>query len=436
MAGPLPDTAPFAGFERMLALRYLRAHRKEGFISVISLFSFLGIMLGVATLITVMAVMNGFRTELLTKILGFSGHATIVSADRAPIADFAGLSVKLAEIPEVTRVIPFVEGQVLATSLRSNNGVLIRGVRESDLKQLSSVNNDKLVTAMKDPGTPDEQAALDGFDTSEGIAVGRRLADRHLLGLGSGLTLVAPEGPETIMGSVPRSRDFTVVAIFEMGMSQYDDGVIFMPIADAQEFLASEAGVSAIEVMVSEPDAIAGKLPAMRAVLGDGYSIGTWQGRNKEFFEALATERIVMFFILSLIVLVAALNIISGMIMLVKDKGHSIAILRTMGATQSAVMRVFMMTGSTIGIAGTAAGVALGLIVAMNVHHIAGFISWLTGVNVFDPTVRFLAQLPSDVDPAQVLWTALMALTLSVLATIYPSWQAARLDPVEALRYE
>jgi lipoprotein-releasing system permease protein len=219
-------------------------------------------------------------------------------------------------------------------------------------------------------------------------------------------------------------------------MSQYDDGVVFMPIAGAQDFLASEDGVSAIELMVENPDTIATQLPAMKAALGNGFTIGTWQGRNKEFFEALATERIVMFFILSLIVLVAALNIISGMIMLVKDKGHSIAILRTMGATQSAVMRIFLMTGSSIGVAGTIAGVLLGLLVAMNVQHIASFISWITGVNVFDPTVRFLAELPSDVEPMQVLWTALMALALSVLATIYPSWRAARLDPVEALRYE
>ena len=380
--------------------------------------------------------MNGFRTELLDKILGFSGHATMFAVDRSPITDFAALSAKLKEVPAVKLVMPFVEGQALASSQRSSTGVLIRGVRESDLKGLASINNDNLMTAIKDAGTPDDVPSLDGFDGSEGIAIGRRMADVHRLGLGSTLTILSPEGPETIMGGMPRSRDFTVVAIFEMGMSQYDEGIVFMPLADAQEFLSKEDGVTAVEMMVETPDRIGEMLPQFQKVVGERYNFGTWQGRNKTFFDALAVERNVMFLILSMIILVAAFNIISGMIMLVKDKGHSIAILRTMGATRSAIMRVFFMTGSSIGVAGTIGGLLLGIVVALNVHHLATFISWVSGTNVFDPSVRFLAELPSDIEPMQVVWVAGLSLALSVLATLYPSYRAARLDPVEALRYE
>jgi lipoprotein-releasing system permease protein len=436
MGQALPDTKPFAGFERMLALRYLRSKRREGFISVISGFSFLGIMLGVATLIVVMAVMNGFRTELLDKILGFSGHATIVSETRAPIADYERISEKLAALPGVTFVMPFVEGQALASSSVNNTGILVRGVREQDLKKLRGFNNDKLLTSVADPNVPDKTPSIDGFDRAGGVAVGRGLADKHLLGLGSTLTIVSPNGPETIMGSAPRIRDFTVVAIYQAGMSLYDDSIVYMPLADAQEYFVSEEGVSAIEVMVDRPEQVESMVKPLAEVLGPGYTISTWRGRNQSFFTALAVERNVMFIILALIIVVAAFNVISGLIMLVKDKSHDIAILRTMGATSSAIQRVFFMTGAAIGVAGTLAGFLLGLLITTNIDRIQKWVEWLTQTQVFPKEFYYLSQLPADVDVSQTAWVVGMALILSFLATLYPSWRAAKLDPVEALRYE
>jgi lipoprotein-releasing system permease protein len=436
MAQALPDTKPFAGFERMLALRYLRSKRREGFISVISGFSFLGIMLGVATLIVVMAVMNGFRSELLDKILGFSGHATIVSETRAPIPDFEQVSEKLGKVPGVTFVMPFVEGQALASSSVNNTGILVRGVREQDLKKLRGFNNDKLMTSIADPNVPDQVPAIEGFDKAGGVAVGRGLADKHLLGLGSTLTIVSPNGPETIMGSAPRIRDFTVIAIYQAGMSLYDDSIVYMPLSEAQEYFVSEEGVSAIEVMVDNPEDIDAKLKPIAEALGPGYIVSTWKGRNQSFFTALAVERNVMFLILALIILVAAFNVISGLIMLVKDKSHDIAILRTMGATSGAIQRVFFMTGAAIGVAGTLAGFLLGVLVAANIEHIQKWVEWLTQTQVFPKEFYYLSQLPADVDASQTAWVVAMALVLSFLATLYPSWRAAKLDPVEALRYE
>lgn len=436
MAKALADTPPFARFEWMLALRYLRSRRREGFISVISVFSFLGIMLGVATLIVVMAVMNGFRTELLDKILGFSGHATIVAKDRGPIANFEELTARLLQIDGIVTAVPFIEGQALASSYYNNTGVLVRGVREADLKRIRGLNNDKLATAIGDPGTPDEKVSLDGFDKSSGIAVGRGLADHHLLGLGSTLTIVAPDGPDTVLGNAPRIRDFPVVAIFEIGMSIYDDGLLYMPFADAQEYFSSEAGASAIEITVADPERIANLLPLITGTVGPDFVITTWQQRNQTFFTALAVERNVMFLILTLIILVAAFNVISGLIMLVKDKSHDIAILRTMGASRGAIQRVFFMTGAAIGVAGTVAGLVIGIAFAANIAHIQRWVEEMTGTNVFPRELYYLTRLPADLDSSQTTWVVAMALILSFSATLYPAWRAARLDPVEALRYE
>jgi lipoprotein-releasing system permease protein len=436
MAEGLPDTKPFAGFEWLLALRYLRARRKEGFISAISLFSFLGIMLGVATLIVVMAVFNGFRAELLEKILGFSGHATFFRQDMSPIPNFEELQARLQKVDGVTRVISLVEGQVLASSLKNNTGVLVRGISEADIEKLSAITNKDLVTAMKAAPTPDTPPSLTGFDASGGIMIGDGIARHHQLGLGSKLTLIAPDGPETVMGTVPTSRDFTVVGIFKMGMSQYDDGIVYMPFAQAQDFFSSQDGATGLEVMVAKPDQIASMVPALREAAGPDLWMQTWQERNTVFFNALAVEQNVMFLVLTMIILVAALNIISGLIMLVKDKGRDIAILRTMGATRGAIQRVFLITGSAIGISGTLAGLVLGLLICINIEHIRKLIQWLSGVDPFNAEIYYLAQLPAVMDARQTIAIVVMSMVLSLLATLYPSWRAAKLDPVEALRYE
>ncbi len=424
MPETITDTKPFSAWERMLAWRYLRARRKEGVVSVIAGFSFLGIMLGVATLIIVMAVMNGFRNELMDKILGFNGHITVYSARLQPIRDYGRMKMRIRTIAGVATVMPFVEGQVMASSSRAATGVKVRGVRGADLRALRGVNNGKL------------KGTLEGFDSSDGLAVGYRLAWKHGLTLGENLTLISPDGAETPFGVTPRIRAFPIRATFEAGMSLFDSSMVYMPLKAAQEYFNMDDGVTGIEIMLEDPqnvDAIKAKLEEM---FPTGFQFITWKRANKTFFGALAVERNVMFLILALIILVAALNIISGLIMLVKDKGGDIAILRTMGATRASVLRVFFMTGAAIGISGTLAGVILGVVFALNVENIRQFLSWLTGTRLFPPELYYLSQLPADLDVSETTLIAVLALALSFLATIYPAWRAASLDPVEALRYE
>jgi lipoprotein-releasing system permease protein len=432
----LPDTRPFSRFEWMLAGRYLRARRREGFISVISLFSFLGILLGVATLIVVMAVLNGFRAELLDKILGFQGHVAVYRSDVSPIPNYQDLQQKLSAIPGVTRAVALVEGQAMASSLRNNTGALVRGISEADILKVPSLNNENLRTALKQEGIPDETPSFKGFDASGGVAIGERMAWHHQLGLGSVITIISPEGPETVLGTAPRIRDYPVVAIFKVGMSDYDENVIYMPLSEAQENFVTEDGVNQIEVMVDNPDEVESYLLPIMDAAGEGIAVTTWKARNSTFFNALAVERNVMFLVLTMIILVAALNIISGLIMLVKDKGRDIAILRTMGATRGAIQRVFFLTGAAIGVAGTLGGFIAGLLICLNTERIRQFISWVSGVDPFNPELYYLAQLPARMDSWQTVLIVLMSLGLSFAATLYPSWRAAKLDPVEALRYE
>jgi lipoprotein-releasing system permease protein len=432
----LPDTKPFAGFEWQIALRYLRARRREGFISVISFFSFVGIALGVATLIVVMSVFNGFHEELLDKILGFSGHASVYRQDQEPIKDYKQVQVRMAKVEGVTRVISLVEGQAMVSSLKTATGALVRGISEDDMEKLSSINNKDLQTAVTVPGTLDETPTLKGFEKSGGVAIGEGMARRHQLGLGSPVTLIAPNGPDTVIGNTPRIRDYTVTAIFKMGMSDYDSGVVYMPIAEAQDFFSTEDGATGLEIMVENPDKIQTKLATLLDAAGPDLTVQTWQSRNVAFFNALAVERNVVIMVVSLVVLVAALNIVSGLFMLVKDKGSNIAILRTMGATKGSIMRVFFLTGAAIGTFGTLIGTLLGLLICVNADNIRNGIQWLSGVDPFNSELYYLAKLPAKVDFVQTFWIVVMALIMSYLATLYPSWKAAKLDPVEALRYE
>ncbi|MFK0683126.1 lipoprotein-releasing ABC transporter permease subunit [Ochrobactrum sp. BD67] len=424
VAQKAPKSGPFSAFERMIAWRYLRARRRETFISVIAGFSFTGIMLGVATLIIVMAVMNGFRAELLSRILGINGHLIMQPIDR-PLDDYADLIKRIDGISGIKFAIPVVEGQALVQgNIGAGNGALIRGLREEDLEKL------KLVSSNIRQGT------LQGFDQAGGVAIGTRMAENLGLSIGDTLRVISPDGDVTPFGVNPRVKAYPIVAIFEIGMSEYDASIVMMPLSEAQLFFNQEGKVQSLEIFVDNPD----KVDAMRAPVeeaaGRQLSLVDWRQRNQTFFSALEVERNVMFMILTLIVLVAALNIISGLIMLVKDKGHDIAILRTMGATRGAVMRIFLMTGAAIGVTGTVAGVVLGVVVCLNVERIREFFSWLSGTTLFNPELYFLSQLPAKMDPGETISVIVMALVLSFIATIFPAWRAAKLDPVEALRYE
>lgn len=415
--------AIFQRFEWLIAWRYLRARRKDGFISVIAGFSFLGITLGVATLIVVMAVMNGFRQELMAKILGVNGHAFIQPYAEG-MADYAAISSRVAAIKGVKLAAPLVEGQVLAASPTSNSGALVRGVREADLRNFTAV------------AANIKEGSLEGFDKAKGIAIGRRLAGHLNLIVGDKLRLISPKGPSTPFGNAPRQKVYDVVAIFEIGMSEFDASFIFMPLGEAQLYFDTEGQAGLIEVFVENPDNMDAYLPKIREAVGRPHALTDWRQRNRTFFGALEVERNVMFLILTMIVLVAALNIISGLTMLVKDKGRGIAILRTMGATRNSILIIFVLTGATIGIGGTILGLILGVTIAMNVETLRQFVAWVTGSPIFPPELYFLSRLPSDIQAGEVITIVMMALTLSLLATLYPAWRAARLDPVEALRGE
>ena len=422
-AAATSDTRPFAAFEWLLAGRYLRSRRKEGFISVIAGFSFLGIMLGVATLIIVMAVMNGFRKELFSKILGLNGHV-IVNKIGAPFTDYPDVAARIAKVNGIKVVLPLIEGQVMVSSAVNATGALVRGLTEGGLQSLPLVADNVRF------GT------LEGFGKQRGIAIGTRLANQLRVNVGDTITLVSPRGAQTPFGTAPRTKPYPITAVFEMGMAEYDRTMIFMPLAEAQRYFSRGPEVDALEIVTVDPEKVDEYAVAIKQAGGPTIHVSDWRQRNETFFTVLAVERNVMFIILSLIVLVAALNIISGLMMLVKDKGRDVAILRTMGATRGAVMRVFLITGASIGVVGTIAGLILGVIFCLNVESVRVFAAWLTNTTIFDPNVYYLTRLPADIDVGETGSIVAMALALSVIATLYPSWRASTLDPVEALRYE
>jgi lipoprotein-releasing system permease protein len=423
MQSETTGTAPFSPFEWMLSMRYLRSRRREGFISFIAAISFLSLMIGVAALIIVMAVMNGFRKELLDKILGLNGHLLIQPID-SQLTDWDPVAARVAGVPGVRLAAPVVEGQALASSPFNANGVLVRGIRGADLARLGSIASNIL------------SGTLDGFDQGAGIAIGERLAETLGLTVGDKLVLVSPKGSVTPMGMVPRIKNYNVAAIFKIGMSEYDAAFVFMPLKEAQAYFSRSGDVTAIEVYVDNPDHVVNFRRLIEHAAERPIVMIDWRERNKTFFGALQVERNVMFMILTLIVLVAALSILSALTMLVKDKAQNIAILRTMGATQGAVMRVFLITGTAIGVIGTATGLVVGTVFCLNIENLRQLLSWLSGTDLFPPDLYFLSKLPAEMDIGETIAVVVLALTLSFLATLYPSWRAARLDPVEALRGE
>lgn len=441
---------PFSRFEFLVAGRYLRSRRADGFISVIAALTLSGIAIGVATLIVVTSVMNGFREELLSKILGLNGHFTAFPIERQ-FTDYDPTVVEIEKIDGVVHAIAYVEGQALASGQTESTGVAVRGVTEESIKKLDVLRNGV------------QLGGWDQWDQGMGVAIGWRLAQKLGVTIGDPVTIVNPNGTFTPLGKTPQIRSYPVTVIFNLGMVEFDSFYLFMPLAAAQTYfkmyedrlkpgvdppdvMATDEQIeaayervpmaTAVEVFIDNPDNIVTMRNRIQQTTSHLLILTDWQQRDETFFSALQVERVVMFVILSMIILVAAFNIISSLVMLVKDKGADIAVLRTMGATQSSIMRIFSITGTAIGFVGTFVGLILGIVISMNAEPLRAFVSNALGVTIFPPEVFFLSSLPSKINPSEVTAVVILALALSFLATLYPAWRAAQYDPVEALRYE
>ncbi len=407
----------------MMAFRYLRARKAEGFVSVVAGLSFTGIMLGVATLIIVMAVMNGFRQELISRILGLNGHLNIYTSS-SPLVGYQSMAERIKMIDGVVTVTPMVEDQVLMTVNGNAAGAMVRGFSPEDFAKKPIISSSIKEGRLEDFG-------------GDRVAVGNKMAERYNLKIGDQIILLAPKGKAGPFGTIPRSKRYTVGLIFDVGMYEYNSGFIFMPLEAAQKFFKIPLNtVSMLEVFTDNPAHLDEIKKLISYEVEGEAGVYDWRSANNSFFNALQVERNVMFLILTLIILVAAFNIISSMYMLVKGKRRDIAIMRTMGASRASMMKIFMLTGASIGLAGTFVGAVLGISFAFNIEAIRRWIEGFTKWNLFDEEIRFLSEIPAEIDWHEVAMVLLIAVGLSILATIYPAWRAARLDPVEALRNE
>ena len=413
----------FSQFERKMAGRYLRARRREGFISVITGFAFTGIALRVATLIIVMSVMNGFRHELLGRILGINGHIGIMAPNGYPFNNYRNAIAEIEELEHIQLAVPMIENQLLVTAGKSAEGAMVRGISAEDM--------------LRKPALAKAVAKVDmDYFEADKIIMGIRLARKMGVSEGDKVTLLSPNGKVTAFGTVPRMKSYQVIGLFDSGMYEYDANFIFMPLESAQVYFGLPGAVTNIDVTIDDDKYLQVVRTALERSLGGGAYIYDWKQSNAAFFNAIEVERNVMFVILTLIILVAAFNIITGLIMLVKDKGRDIAVLRTMGATKGMIMRIFFMDGALIGVVGTALGLVLGLLFCENIEEIRQGLQSLLGRDLFSAEIYFLSKLPAKVDTAEVLSVVGISLLLSFAATLYPAWRAAKLDPVEALRYE
>lgn len=426
----MPDTraaGPFSRWERSVARRYLFAKRKNGGVALISIISFSAVMLAVFALITVMSVMNGFRAELLGRILGFNGHLYAQSPlINGPDRDTIIRRIKAS--PGVIQAAPMVEAQAMVIGPTQVTGAIVRGVNTSDLRHMSLIAGN-----IKSGG-------IDGFGQGEYggdiVLIGDRMAQSLGVRPGDAITLISPTGPATAFGTSTREKNYIVGGIFSVGMSQFDEAFVYMPLEQAQLFFGRDTSVDYVEIKVDDPDKAKDLKRAVEVASGPGALVTDWQDKNHSYFTALQVERKVMRLILGCIVAIATLNIISSLVMLVKNKGKDIAILRTMGAGQGAILRIFLMAGASIGVAGTLCGLALGVVFCAYITPIQNFVEWATGTAVFSADVYMLSHIPAKIDWTEVAGIVSLSALFSVLATLPPAWRASRLDPVEALRYE
>jgi lipoprotein-releasing system permease protein len=407
--------------EKLIAFRYLKSPRKDGFVSVIAGFSFLGITLGVATLIIVMSVMNGFRFELLNKLIGARGHIVVYGLNQ-PIDENNEIINKIKNIDKVEALYPMVEKQAVITYNNQSRGVGIHGIKLDDLKS-RTISTKNLISG-----------SIDSFDEKDYVMVGSRLAESLYLKVGDKISLMIPNGNQTAFGFMPKQRSFYVGAVFELGMHDFDKNFIFMSLKNAQDFFNFQNKLTHLEIFASSLDDAKGCLELIEKQLPNNFQALDWQHSDSSIFQAVEIEKNVMFVILTLIILIATFNVISSLIMLVKDKTKDIAILRTFGASKESILKIFFLAGSSIGIFGTVFGVISGLAFALNIEKIRKFLESLTGVELFSAEIYFLSKLPCKVDWLEVLMVVIMTLLLSFIATLYPAWQASKLDPVEALR--